>query len=97
MEFYQLLLANLQIGDVIYTTNHGTPYIFTGWTQDYSLKYTINQSFKYIPCQTIIGCKQANIQGIFNTNWFSNNYPLEYQTRPCNFKVVQQLIADYPI
>ncbi|MDB5145051.1 MAG: hypothetical protein JWQ66_3764 [Mucilaginibacter sp.] len=97
MDFYLLLVANLQIGDVVYVTGQGTSYFFQGWTPDGSLKYNINNDYKYIPMQTIIGCKQASVLEIFGTNWFMNNYPTEYQSRPCNFKVMEKLIVDYPV
>jgi len=96
-EFYQLLWDNLNNGDVVYVTGNGTAYTFNGWSNDGSLKYNINNSVKYIPSATIIGCKDASNLGIFNTNWFANHFPMEYDTRPCNYGVIDFLIQNYPI
>ena len=97
MDFYSILTANLVEGDVVYTTSEGTSYMFKGWSKDGSLKYSINNGFKYIPKRTLMGCKQASIHGIFNLTWFKEYYANEYASRPCNLKVIEQLIENYSV
>ena len=54
-QYYDFLKSNLQIGQVLYITKHGTGYTFIGWGHNGALRFAI-------PSRTLN--KKANVKNI---------------------------------
>jgi len=98
-EFYQILMENLIVDQVLYTTGLGTEYKFYGWSNlNNSLRYKINNNTKYIPPQTLIECNEAVNGGVdFTRSWFRQHHSQQYTNSPCNFSVIINLINLYGV
>lgn len=87
------MLNNLNIGDVLYTTNRNTQYLFIGRDQDLGVIYSITNNRKTLPFDTINAAIIANNNGEnINRQWYRDYNQHEYSTRPCNFSILKALL-----
>lgn len=88
------ILNNLFVGEILYTTIHGTNYAFIGRSSDFGVIYSINQEQKTLPLDTInAALNDFNGQLEINAEWYINYNQHEYETRPCNLSVLLELLS----
>ena len=87
------ILNNLEVGEILYTTNRGTNYKFIKLKEDCSVVYSIKNWRKNLPIKTIKAAIKATNNNLeINSKWYKNFNTKEYLSRPCNLKVLQNLI-----
>ncbi len=91
------ILNNIVQGEVLHITNHGTSYVFLSRSDDGGVVYSINKSRKTLPRLTIDSAEvdYRNSKPI-DRNWYKNFNKKEYETRPCNFSVLKNLLNRLP-
>ena len=89
---YNNIKCSFKKGNTLYVTSKGTNYVFSHFAKSDALVYTINNTQKYIPKQTIIDCKDAANQGHFNRGWFASTFPKQQSSSPCNFSVLKSIV-----
>jgi hypothetical protein len=83
----------LLIGETLYTTENGTEYLFIGPDNKFGVTYSINQERKILPLNTIYTAfSDFNNGEEINAQWYINYNRHEYETRPCNFSVLNALL-----
>lgn len=88
------ILNNLLVGEILYTTANGTQYLFIERNNNFGVIYSINQEQKTLPLNTINAAFEAfNIGEEINAQWYINYNQHEYETRPCNLSVLNELLA----
>jgi hypothetical protein len=88
------ILNNLLVGEILYTTSRGTQYLFMGRNNNLGVVYSINQEQKTLPYNTISAALRAfNLGEEINAQWYSNYNHHEYESRPCNLSVLNELLA----
>jgi hypothetical protein len=88
------ILNNLFVGEILYTTSHGTQYLYTGRNNNLGVVYSINQKQKTLPLNTINDAFEAFNFGVeINAQWYTNYNQHEYKSRPCNLSVLNELLA----
>lgn len=88
------ILNNLLVGEILYTTSNGTQYLYMGRNNNFGVVYSINQEQKTLPLNTINAAFEAfNLGEEINAQWYANYNLHEYESRPCNLSVLNELLA----
>ena len=88
------ILNNLRVGEILYTTRNRVNYLFIARNENGDILYSINNNRKTLPMLTINSAlvARSNSQEI-NISWYRNFNEREYNSRPCNLKVLQELLS----
>lgn len=87
------IINGLHIHEVLYVTREGTPYKLIKILPDNSISYSIKANSKTLAYATIKAAAIAALDGIaIDAAWYANYSLHEYISRPCNLKVLQELI-----
>jgi hypothetical protein len=87
------ILNNLVVNEILYETVNGTEYLFIGRSNDLGVIYSINREQKTLPLNTINAAFAAFNNGEeINAQWYINYDQHEYNTRPCNLSVLNELL-----
>lgn len=87
------ILNNLLDGEVLYTTSNGTQYLYMGRNNNFDIVYSINQEQKTLPLNTINTAFEALNLGVeIDSQWYNNYNHSEYESRPCNLSVLNELL-----
>jgi len=88
------ILNNLEVGEIVHITIHGTFYLFLGQDNILGVIYSINNERKTLPLNTINFAYNEFNNGVeINAQWYNNYNHHEYQTRGCNLPVLNNLLA----
>ena len=87
------ILNNLYVGEILYITRNEVHYLFKGRSADDGIKYSINNSSKTIPLNTInAALLSINNGDVINRRWYYEFNAHECKTRGCNIKVLTGLL-----
>lgn len=87
------ILNNLLVGETLYTTGYGIQYLYIRQNNNFGVIYSINHTQKTLPLNTINAAFEAFNNGEeINALWYINYNRYEYETRPCNFSVLNALL-----
>jgi hypothetical protein len=92
--FIKIILDTLNIGDVLYTTEKGTHYIYLGTNhhQD-AIKYQVNKNIKYIPFDTLTKAETVFSNGLpINRRWYRHYNRYELNKAPSNIYIIRSLL-----
>lgn len=93
MDSIVALINSFQINKTVlhHTAKKKVDYIYKGLSRDQnSIIYSINNTNKYLPIETIICAKK---QSEIDRNWFKSNYDDQQKSAPCNFSVIKSILG----
>lgn len=100
MDYFDWVLTQLEIADILYTTRTPTDYLYLGVgvsRGEEAIVYSINENSKRVSRSLLNGCHEEYIAtGIFPTKpWCIQNFPVEMNDGGCNYHVLSFILTMY--
>lgn len=90
-KFYNILVKNLQVGDVLHTGKNGSQYTFSGWHKG-SLQFNGTQT-KSIPKSVLLSFKDAMDNNVrINAEWLREK---ELESFASRVALIKSIVAKY--